>query len=205
MRGTGSADILVDDVFVPGSRVSLVKRLRTEERASPVQTPLFGTMPWPGIQGEAIVSVAIADVVVENLIALAVRKKPNYTKKMLKDRDHAQHHVAKARALTEASRGYLYDSISAAFDDCERDGYLSDQSVERCQLAACLACELSTQAVDLVHEAAGIHGVKIGAGFERHFRDAHALTQHVSKAYGRYEDVGQLMFGMSPEWFALTI
>ena len=97
------------------------------------------------------------------------------------------------------------DSISSAYRDCEDDGIVSDDSVERCQLAACFAAEACADAVDLVHEVVGIHGIKIDAGFERHFRDVHALTQHVSKSYNRYEDVGQLMFGMYPEWFLLTL
>jgi alkylation response protein AidB-like acyl-CoA dehydrogenase len=205
MRGTFSADVLVDDVFVPNARVGLVKRQQSAARAPAVKGALYGTMPWPGIQGEAIVSVAIAHRAIEKLQELAVRKSPNYTKKMLKDREVAQHHAGKARALIDAARLYLIDSISVAYDDCERDGIISLESVERCQLAACFAAEMSAQAVDLVHEAVGIHGVRLEAGFERHFRDVHTLTQHASKAYSRYEDVGQLMFGMSPEWFLLTL
>lgn len=205
MRGTFSADIIVDDVFVPNARVGLVKRLKPEERAAAVQAPLYGTMPWPGILGEACVSIGVAACAVEKLVELALRKSPNYTKKKLKDRAVAQHHAGKARSLVDAARVYLHDSIAVAFEDSQREGHISDDSVQRCQLAACFAAEMSAQAVDLVHEAAGIHGVRIGAGFERHFRDVHALTQHVSKSYNRYEDVGQLMFGMHPEWFAVTL
>lgn len=205
MRGTFSSDVIVDDVFVPNSRVGLIKRLHSDERAPAVQGPLYGTMPWPGMHGETVVSVAVAHCAVEKLLELAVRKRPNFTKRMLKDRDVAQHHAGKARALVDSARLYLIDSISKAYQDCERDGILSDESVERCQLASCFGAEMSAQAVDLVHEAVGIHGVRIGAGFERHFRDVHTLTQHGSKAYSRYEDVGQLMFGMSPEWFLLTL
>ena len=57
----------------------------------------------------------------------------------------------------------------------------------------------------LVHEAAGTAGVRLEAGFERHFRDVHTLTQHGSKSYGRYEAVGRMMYGLPHEWVALAL
>ncbi len=117
----------------------------------------------------------------------------------------AQHHAGRARALVDASRVYLFETISMAYADCERDGIISDESVERCQLAACFSAEACAKAVDLVHEAVGIHGTRLEAGFERHFRDIHTLTQHAARSYARYEDVGKMMFGIHPNWFLLTI
>ena len=70
MRGTFSSDLLVDDVFIPNARVGLVKRLHTVDRAPAVKGPLYGTMPWPGIHGETVVSVAIAHCALEKLLEL---------------------------------------------------------------------------------------------------------------------------------------
>ena len=205
MRATYSCDVLIDDVFVPSPRVGTVGRQCNDERAPAMRGPLYGTMPWPGIQGETIVSIAIAHCAIDKLLELATRKYPNYSRKMLKDRSVAQHHAGKARALVDAARHYLNQSITAAYAECEENQVLSDATAQDCQLACCFGAEMAAQAVDLVHEAVGIHGTRLEAGFERHFRDVHALTQHAAKSYSRYEDVGQLMFGMHPDWFLLTL
>ena len=59
--------------------------------------------------------------------------------------------------------------------------------------------------MDLVQEAAGSSGIRLERGFERHHRDIHVLTQHASKAYARYEEIGGMMFGSLPDFFTLKI
>jgi alkylation response protein AidB-like acyl-CoA dehydrogenase len=203
MRGTFSAEVIVDDVFVPESRIAHLEPRR--QRAAALAGPLYGTTPWPGIHGEAVVSLGIAGAAIEKLIALATRKMPSYSRVPLHDREMAQHHAARASALLDASRLYLNDAISDAYASAERDHWLSDDSRTRCQLAACFAAQSCAEAVDLVHEAVGSTGIRPEHGFERHFRDAHVLTQHATKSYARYEDVGKILFGLPPTFFVLEI
>jgi len=203
MRGTFSADINVDDVFVPDHRVAGLER--TQKRAAAFEGPLYGTMPWPGIHGETVVSVGIAEAAIAEFVELAPRKRPAYGRILLHHREVAQHHAGKARSLVDASRSYLYAAISDAYADAERDGQFSEDTKLRCQLAACFGAEHCAQAVDLVHEAVGTTGGRLGHGFERHYRDIHFLSQHASKSYQRYEDVGKMLFGRPPDYFLLEL
>ena len=203
MRGTFSADVVVDDVFVPDSRV-----IRLEEPipgTAAFSGPLYRTMPWPIVHGEACISVGIAQAAVDELIELAARKTPAYSRNVLRDRGMVQHHAAKARALVDASRDYLRSAISNAYADVEAEGRFSEDSRLRCQLAACFAAEACAQAVDLVCDAAGSSAGRLEYRFERHHRDIHFLTKHASKSYARYEDVGKMMFGMAPLFFTLRM
>ena len=65
--------------------------------------------------------------------------------------------------------------------------------------------QLVTQNIDTLHEAAGSSAIRLEHGFERHHRDVHVLTQHTSKSYARYEDVGKMLFGIPPTYFLLEL
>jgi alkylation response protein AidB-like acyl-CoA dehydrogenase len=203
MRGTFSADVVVDDVFVPDRRVAYL-----EEHAEPAPAfsgPLYATAPWPGVHGETIVSVGIAGAAIDKLVDLAARKTPGFSRVALRDREMAQHHAGKARALVDASRDSLHAAISEAYEGAERDRGLSEAARIRCQLAACFGAEACAQAVDLVCEAAGTTAIRIEHGIERHHRDIHVLARHADKSSSRYEDVGRMMFGLPPTFFTLKL
>ena len=121
-------------------------------------------------------------------------------------RERAQHNVAKATALTDASRAFVHETISDAYHQAELDGrYCSHESRMRCQLAACFATEACAQAVDLVHEVAGTTAFRIGHGIERNHRDATVLRRHAYMSTWQYEDVGKMIFGLPPDFFALLL
>jgi len=203
MRGTFSADVSVDDVFVPDQRVAYLDP--ETERAPAFASPLYGTVPWPGVLGEAIVSIGIAAAAIEKLVDLATRKKPSYSRIPLHSREMAQHHAGRAHGLVDAGRTFIDSAISDAYAQVKREGALSEETKIRCQLAACFGAEASAQAVDLVHEAAGTSAIRLEHGFERHHRDVHVLAQHATKSYSRYEDVGKMLFGLPPTFFLLEL
>ena len=76
------------------------------DRARALGVPLYVTVPWPGIHGETIVSLGIAEAAIDKLVDLATRKKPSYSRIPLHDREMVQHHAGKARGLVDAT-GHL--------------------------------------------------------------------------------------------------
>ncbi|MEN8159767.1 MAG: acyl-CoA dehydrogenase family protein [Myxococcota bacterium] len=203
MRGTGSADVSVDDVFVPERRVAHIDPNR--ERAPALSGPLYGLWPWLTSLGEATVSVGIAMAAIEELADLALRKKPSYSRIPLHERAMAQHQAGRARALTDASRAFLNAAASEAYADAERAGRYSEETRVRCQLAASFGTESCAEAVDLVCAAAGSSAIRLEHGFERHHRDVHALTKHTYRSPARYEDIGKILFGLPPDFWVLDL
>jgi alkylation response protein AidB-like acyl-CoA dehydrogenase len=203
MRGTFSADVVVDDVFVPEERIAYLEEERA--RIPAFAGPLYGTVPWNGIHGETSVSVGIAAAAIDALVDLARRKTPGFSHVQLRDRELAQHHLGEATALVDASRTLLRSAISDAFSEAERDGRLSERATLRCQLAACFGARACACAVDLVHEAAGTSSIRIGQRIERHHRDVHALARHGAKSWARFVDVGRMLLGLPPEYFLLRL
>jgi alkylation response protein AidB-like acyl-CoA dehydrogenase len=203
MRGTFSSDISVDDVFVPDHRIAFIELGRA--RAPAFAAPLYALWPWMEILGETAVSVGIAAAAIEELVDLATRKKPSYSRIALHEREMAQHHAGKARGLVDASRASIHTAISELYAEVQTDRRYSQKTMMRCQLAACFGVDACAEAVDLVHEAAGSSAIRLEHGFERRHRDIHVLTQHTYKSYSRYEDMGKLLFGLPPSFWILDL
>ena len=68
------------------------------------------------------------------------------------------------------------------------------------QLAATRAVMAGAKVVRLMHEAVGTSGIHEEYRFQRHFRDAHTVSQHAYTSAARYESGGQYMLGVPIEW-----
>jgi len=203
MRGTSSADVSADDVFVPDHRIAFLESPHVRPPA--FSGPLFGLWPWTSGHGETAVSLGVARAAIDKLTELVTRKTPSYGRTQLRDREMAQHHAAKATALVDASRAFLDASISEAYSEVEREGHYCEETKLRCQLAECFGVEACAEAVDLVYQVSGSSAFRIEEGIERHHRDIHVLTQHAYKSYSRYEDVGKMQFGLPPTFWTLRL
>ena len=103
MRGTGSNDVSVDDVFVPQART--FPMVPEFEPGSHYQGPLY-RFPLFGIVATSIppVMLAMARNTIDEVSALAQGKTPVASSKLLRDRASAQAKVAKAEAILRSGR-----------------------------------------------------------------------------------------------------
>ena len=202
MRGTGSADMLLEDVFVDDTCAFPVGPLTGPNPK--LDGPLARMFPLLSVHGESVVSIAVAAEALQRLQTIAAEKAASYTAATLRDREYIQILVGKAKARIDASRSYLHQTCGAAYDEAAAGALLSEAAKTDMQLAACFAAEQAAEAVRLIHEAAGTSGIRIEAGLERLFRDAHTLTQHASKAVPRYGSAGRLLLGLPNDWIFLN-
>jgi alkylation response protein AidB-like acyl-CoA dehydrogenase len=203
MRGTGSADIAVKDLFVPEYHTVPVAPLRDPPPG--FEGPLYRMWPWSGIVGEGAVSVGVAAAAVGAAVHLCKTKTPAYQGAALRDQQLAQFLMGKARARVEASRDTINRAAETAYQEVERRGeLLSPEAKIRLQLAVSFAAEACAEAVRLINDAVGASAIRIGQPFERHFRDAHTLLQHSDKSSPRYASAGRLMFGLENDWVWLS-
>ena len=68
------------------------------------------------------------------------------------------------------------------------------------QLAATHVARSAVEVVELVHSCAGTAAIRNDQPFQRHFRDAHVIAQHAFLSEARLEAVGQVRFGLEPDW-----
>src|SRR3989442_6783948 len=105
MRGTGSADIAVKDLFVPDRRIAPVAPL--QHPAPGFEGPLFRMWPFTAILGEATVSVAVAGAAVDAAIHLCQTQTAAYNVTPAREQPLPQYQMGRAKARAEASRDTL--------------------------------------------------------------------------------------------------
>lgn len=197
MRGTGSADVVLNDAFVPDELA--VPPAGPFEPQPAFTGPLYRLAPWLTIQGEAVGSIAIAAAAVELLPTIAEAKTSGASSTLLRDREYVQMNLGRAKALVDAARAYLYDTINDAYAQAQKGQSPSLETRLALQLAACNAAEGCAKAVDLVYEAAGSASIRTEGRMQRHFRDAHVLTQHATKSAPRYVSAGRVLLGLASD------
>jgi alkylation response protein AidB-like acyl-CoA dehydrogenase len=204
MRATGSNDVAVNEVFVPSQRVAHVFAMPAE-RPSVLSNPLYGMIPWPGVQAHAAVPVGIARAAVKKLVHLAQTKVPNFFEVTLRDRGVVQAQAAQARATVDAASAYLGATATAACNAIAAGRPLDNDLKIALQLSASKCASAAITATSLVQQAAGTSAIRDEAGFEKLFRDANTITQHAAVQTARYESTGKVMFGLTSDWFPFNL
>jgi alkylation response protein AidB-like acyl-CoA dehydrogenase len=198
MRGTGSHDIVMTDVFVPPHCAAPLAPY--EKPGSAYQGPVYRLTVWAAIASLATVPLGIARTAIDELLQLAGRKTPSYLATPLRDRIDIQAAIGEAEATLGAGRAYLYEALREVWEKAQ-DGQVIDMPGKmKLQLAASHAVTASARAVDIVHKVAGTTGIREEHRFERHYRDVHTVEHHAYVSAGRYESGGQYFLGAPIEW-----
>jgi alkylation response protein AidB-like acyl-CoA dehydrogenase len=198
MRGTGSRDVLMQDVFVPSKRTAILAPL--QQPGSAYQGPLYRLSLWTTVSALSSVSLGIARAALDGLLALARQKSPSYTVKPLRDRDTVQAAAGQAEATLGAARAFLHEALREAWAWALQGHRIDMPRKMKLQLAATHAAVTSAKAVDLVHSVAGTSGIRQEHRFQRYFRDIHTITQHGFISASRYESGGQYLLDVPIEW-----
>lgn len=199
MRGTGSNDISVTDVFVPKART--YPFVPEFDPGSHYQGPLY-RFPLMGVvaSGIAPVMLAVARKAIDEVSALAQGKTPVAASASLRERASTQGKVAQAEAILRSGRLLLYDTLSDAWEATVAGEPHSLRQKADLLLAMIHAASSARQAVELMYSVAGTSGIRTSSPLERYFRDIQVLRHHVLAAESRYEAVGQVYLGLAPDF-----
>ncbi len=197
MCGTGSHDVNVLDVFVPSARAVPFGPL--SEPSSAYDTPLSRLAIWVTVGCHASVALGIAQAAIDDLTELG-SKVPAYTQNAIQNRNTVQLRLARAEGKLAAARAFFHAAYGEAWTAAETRGHLEMEEKARCQLASSNVVLTAAEVVDLVHSCVGTAGVRVEQSFQKYFRDVHVITQHAFVSEARLESVGQIMFGLDPDW-----
>ena len=198
MRGTGSHDVVITDVFVPFSHTAVLAPYQTP--GSAYEGPLYKFTIWTSISVLAPPALGIARAAIDDLLELATRKTPAYLATPLRDRASVQAAIGETEATLGAGRAYLYEALREIWEKA-LEGHLIDMPGKlKLQLAATYAVAAAVSVVDLVHKAVGATGIRDEHRFQRYFRDIHTIEQHAYVSTARYESAGQYFLGVPIEW-----
>ncbi len=198
LRGTGSHDFRVRDLFVPAQRVIVLAPF--DHPGAAFHGPLYRMGLWLDGIRIAITALGIARAALESFIALAGAKMPNGLQSVLADRSVVQDQVARAQAKIEAGRAAVYQSVETAWRFVEAGGRITTKEGIAMGLASSFGVELAVQAVDTLQGLAGTTGIRAEHPFQQYFRDVHTLNQHALASAARFESLGKLILGRETDW-----
>lgn len=197
MSGTGSHDVRVTDVFVPTARAVPFGPLA---HPSPAYDDASSRMAiWATVGCHAAVALGVAQAAIDELRELGARV-PAYTRNPIRDRSVVQLRLARAEGTLAAARTFFHATYDEATAAVAARGRLEMDEKARCQLAASTVVLAAREAVEAVHSCVGTAGIRKEQRFQRYFRDVHVITQHAFLCEARLESVGQVLFGLEPDW-----
>ena len=200
MRGTGSHDIAIEDLFVPERHAWRMSPMATAARTGPFAGPLYEMTPWLPIATLGPIGIGVGQAAIDELVTLATQKTPSYLTTTLRDKEVAQANVARARAHVGAARCYLHDAMRTVWEAAvDRRRPTLEEGLEL-QLAVCNAMETGSKVVNLVHDTVGTSGIRRNQRFEQLYRDARTISQHTFGSVARYESSGKVFFGLPSDW-----
>jgi indole-3-acetate monooxygenase len=194
LRGTGSHDVAVHDVFVPAAFGSgfFDPHVLPEAR---YRIPAFSRV----IPGLGAMALGIARTAIETLKEIAGAKTPARTSQMLRDTPDAQARVSEAESLVRAARLFLFDSVDRLWASLLATGEVTMEARANARLAASHAVASAVRAVDLMYVAGGATSVYASCPLERAFRDVHVMTQHIGVHPRVMQSTGRVLLGLDSD------
>lgn len=199
LRGTGSFDYRVQDVFVPARRV-----FRLFTRAPKRGGSLFklGVMPLTAA-GHASWALGVSRSALDDVTALASEKTRMGEPSKLAEKMTFQRNLAHHEAMWRAARLLVVDTCAWVAARVEEGAELTAAMRADMRLAATYATEASREIVHFAHLAAGTTAIREGSRLERAFRDMYTGTQHAFISEKVYVDVAKLLLGLETDNIAL--
>ncbi len=193
LRGTGSADIVVTDLFVPEHETHQMLSTECNEscQGALYQLPLItrGAMPM------ASIALGIAQHAVDAFVELAATKVPALTETPLAARGSVQARFGAAAAALRAARSWHLEvaedvwALTAWGDPVPLDRRLD------AQLASAHATQTAVEVVEEMQALTGASAIYATNPIERCFRDIHTLKQNAGVSERNLEYVGGNLLG----------
>ena len=191
LRGTGSVDYSVDDVFVPDGRWTTLAGGRPT-----IESPLYRFSFLGALAvGVASVALGLGRRAVDELAALG-SKQPDGSSRTLADRSVVQSELARADAEVRSARAWLRGVVEQCWQSANESETVDDELKRLLRLAANHAVEQSARAVDRCYTHGGGSAVYETSPLQRLHRDVHVATQHAMVAPRMWEPLGRMRFGL---------
>jgi indole-3-acetate monooxygenase len=191
LRGTGSEDYEVDDVFVAEQYTVDQRDMFTAPPARPSRG--YGISYYDfGLFGSSSTVLGAARGALREFQRLALTKRPAAGTSTLAAGHTVQDRYARAEAKVRAARLLLADAGWHAEQYGETGGDALSATV---RLTAATVAELSCAVITSLFTVAGTSSLYASSLLERYFRDAHSAAKHITLSPTNVEMAGQYLLG----------
>jgi len=200
LRGTGSFDWTVKDVFLPERRTMPQIGIPLENQWArwPGLTYALPVQCWVGPHHSAVIT-GIARAGLNALIDVAGGKQPRGRPVgLLCDNPQVQDAIGRADAILNAGRAYRSAMIAELWNTLAGGKETTLEQRARCRLAAVHAADGAREAMDLAYHFGGSTGFKRETRLSECWRDLHTVGQTVTLAPEWYPIGGKVYLGLDP-------
>ena len=198
LAGTGSHDVVVDEVFVDEAYTCAfgvgMTPCSTYYQSLLYRYPLYVLFALP----ISAVALGIAQGAIDALIEGTQEKAAGEMATMLGDRPQLALRLSEAVALVRSARTWLHACVQDVWDAMEDRRQVTFDERAQILLAAAHATQSAANAVDRVYTVAGASANYRSSPLQRALRDIHAATQHMGTAPQQFESAGRMLLGLPP-------
>jgi indole-3-acetate monooxygenase len=194
MRGTGSQDYVVDDVFVPSSHSCFLGEPPLEAGPLYNSRMVLATAYTPVVAN----AFGIARGAIDTFVEMAGSESSTASTAVLRDRPFVQARFAEAEAILNAARAFVIDAVGTLWEANCRGAPDPSHDIAQARLAIVHGMHEAVRSVDLVFHAAGTNAIYSRNPLERYFRDIHVAVQHNTAFPAQYESAGKVLMGLRP-------
>jgi indole-3-acetate monooxygenase len=197
LRGTGSFDWTVTDLFLPERRTCphIGMPLDNQWARWPGLTYALPSVCWVGPHHSSVIT-GIARAGIDALIALAVDKTPRGRTGRLCEYPQVQDAVGRADAMLNAGRTYRGAMIAELWNTIAAGRETTLEQRARCRLASTHAADCARDAMDLMYRHGGSTSFKCETRLAECWRDLHVVGQTQTIGPEWYPIGGRAYLGM---------
>jgi alkylation response protein AidB-like acyl-CoA dehydrogenase len=192
LRGTGSHDIAVDDLFVPEEHT--FSALDRRARVTGPMNRMHG-FDLAGC-GFCCVGLGVARAAIDAFVELATVKTPRNSSDLLRERVMVQAQVGEAEALLRSGRALLFGVVHEMWETALAREPISERQRSDLRMAMTHAAQSAARATHMVCVSAGTTSIFARSPLERYARDAEVVTRHNQLQFVNYEAVGRTLLGL---------
>lgn len=183
LKGTGSKDVEVTEVFVPDHMTLAVKDISggptpgSDRNPNALyRLPVFALFPF------VLTGCALGNArgCLDDFVESMRHRVSKYNKARLADFQSIQIKIAEAGARIDAARRIMRSICVEAMEDARAERVPDLITKTRYRRDGAFSVGLCTEAVDLLFGASGAGGLYSEGPLQRQFRDAHAIQAHIA-------------------------
>lgn len=192
MRGSGSYDYAVEDLFVPSERTF-------GHLAAPPQVdgPLY-RIPTPGFIpiGHSPIATGLARAAIDAIVGLAGEKTQLMARGLLRDKEAVQEQVGRAEGLLRAARAFALCTLDEVWTAVVGGQALTLEQVALLGLSATHATHSCLEAVQLMFTAGAGTSVFESFPLARQLRDLQTAATHFAVTPDKFAAAGRQILGV---------
>ena len=192
MRGTGSNDYLVDNVFVP-----------SEESPSMAEPPFCSgplyRFPQMFLVSHAGVPLGLARSALDFVQELSARKQISPGGTLMRDDTNVQETIAWAEAHLAAARCFVYGVLEDLWRSLNKGARPTTRQHANYRLMITYSHQAAKQIISTLYDLASTSSIFRANRLERDMRDILTACQHRVVHPKMYRPAGRLLLGLSPD------